>query len=382
MVIFQFLLQPVNNSQVSEDNSELTIAISKIRPMSDDAGNWCLIESDPGVFTGLIKEIGVKGVQVEEIYSIDKETLEDLKPVHGLIFLFKWESRNPAAAPVSQAPIEYDNSDVFFAQQVITNACATQAILSILLNSPTIDLGDELTNFKSFVSDFPAELRGVAISNSDLIRTVHNSFARSDPFINDMSDPNAKEKEDLFHFIAYTPINGQLYELDGLQEGPRNHGPCPGDSWLEKVGPIIQARMAQYAGGEIRFNLMAVVDDRIKVFEERQRGYEAQLKTLQEKEGPEAGAWLKSEIESLKQDIVKEGEKRAKQQRENKLRKHNFVPLIYELLKGLAQEGTLEGLVEEGRARAKAELESARQRKAAAAATAAAAGGEDVDMFD
>jgi ubiquitin carboxyl-terminal hydrolase L5 len=42
---------------------------------------------------------------------------------------------------------------------VITNACATQAILSILLNSSTIDLGEELTNFKAFVSDFPAEVQ-------------------------------------------------------------------------------------------------------------------------------------------------------------------------------------------------------------------------------
>ncbi|KAF9114525.1 hypothetical protein BGX27_010582 [Mortierella sp. AM989] len=347
--------------------------------MADDAGNWCLIESDPGVFTGLIKGIGVNGVQVEEIYSIDKETLEDLKPVHGLIFLFKWESRNPANAPGSQAPIEYDSESVFFAQQVITNACATQAILSILLNSPSIDLGEELTNFKTFVSDFPAELKGVAISNSDLIRTVHNSFSRSDPFINEMHDPRSKEKEDIFHFIAYTPVNGNLYELDGLQEGPRNHGPCPGDSWLEKVGPIIQARMDQYAGGEIRFNLMAVVDDRVKVYQGKQKAYEEQLAALQQKEGPDAGAWLKGEIENLKQDIVKEEEKRLKQQRENKLRRHNFVPLIYEILKGLAHEGKLEGLIGEGKTRAKAELESARQRKAAAAGEAV---GEDVNMYD
>lgn len=41
------------------------------------------------------------------------------RPVHGLIFLFKWQGRDPASA-TNQAPIEYENPDVFFAQQVQT----------------------------------------------------------------------------------------------------------------------------------------------------------------------------------------------------------------------------------------------------------------------
>lgn len=99
------------------------------------------------------------------------------RPIHGLIFLFKWVPNEEVVGTVVQ---DSRLDKIFFAKQVINNACATQAIISILLNCkhPDLHLGPTLGEFKEFTQTFDANMKGLALSNSDTIRGVHNSFAR------------------------------------------------------------------------------------------------------------------------------------------------------------------------------------------------------------
>ncbi|XP_018430179.1 PREDICTED: ubiquitin carboxyl-terminal hydrolase isozyme L5 [Nanorana parkeri] len=208
--------------------------------MAGSAGEWCLMESDPGVFTELIKGFGCQGVQVEEIWSLDQEHFEDLQPVQGLIFLFKWQpGEEPAGSVVQDSRLD----TIFFAKQVINNACATQAIVSILLNTnhPDVHLGETLSEFKEFTQSFDAAMKGLALSNSEVIRQVHNSFARQQMF--EFDAKSSAKDDDAFHFVSYFPVNGRLYELDGLRDGPIDLGTCNQDDWISVVRPVIEKRM-------------------------------------------------------------------------------------------------------------------------------------------
>lgn len=290
--------------------------------------NWCTIESDPAVFSELLSEIGVKGTEVTEIYSLDENEQSTLEgKSYGLIFLFKWRQETddrPVLDPV-------DCPDLFFAQQVVTNACATQAILSVVLNADNeIEIGQTLRDFKAFVGHFDAETKGETISNSNEIRTAHNSFARPEPFVGEEKPKVATDKDDVFHFIAYVPHKGFVYELDGLKSGPIMLGAYDhGVDWRTVAKPAIEARMQRYAASETHFALLTIARSRADILAE-------QLATV-EANGGDTGELLL--------EIRDEAQRQEKQKEENARRKHNYVPFVMELLKQLALKGKLPAMV-------------------------------------
>lgn len=370
---------------------------------------WCTIESDPGVFTALCEEIGIKGSEFEEIYSLGPEAFMHLNPdkILGLVFLFKWEKETDA-----RPTVDAGEHGLFFANQVIQNACATQAILSVLMNVPSekLALGEHMTQFKDFAAGLDPQMKGLAIGNSDVIRRAHNSFKHQSSF-EIFQEKDDKKGDDAFHFIGYVPHAGSVYELDGLKKGPALIGPVGSGSWTEVAREEIQRRVETYtkeatsgAGGsaELRFNLMAIVADRLmeaekeiereRVLRQRanisllSRGEDVELsdevdddeappdiesfEDVSAREIPDVRALVEKcgrRIEELGAVVESEKKKRKQWAKENVLRRSDLVPLALGALRHLARQKKLMPAFEAGKA---SHLKRVEEKKAAEAAKA------------
>lgn len=336
---------------------------------------WVEMESEPAFFNAMLKDMGVRGVKVHEVYSLEDNELAVLpQPVHALIFLFRYRETEKSDNEPGTCP-----KHVWFANQTPDFACATFALLNIINNIPGLHLGEQLSKFKEFTQDMDPLSRGDAIDTFDFVRRIHNSFARESDLLQadmhlkakadrykkrkaaekaratreakkadkslpqtpvkrslsnesksatrkstrksrpvpmdlsgkstppDLSDddfeepstsrcaetngqpsglrrskrkPRPRQDPDKgaaeadaedevgFHFVAYMPIQGHVWMLDGLDRFPLDMGSFSendGGSWMNVAQPALMGRMAQYAASEIQFNLMAIVHDPVMI---------------------------------------------------------------------------------------------------------------------
>ena len=240
----------------------------------ESAEEWRELESDPGLFSLLVEDYGVQDVKVEEVYDISTRTEGK---VYGYVFLFRYEYGDRRARKKARYLSSEDVSyvlepeivnNMFFAHQITVNSCATHALLSVLLNCPDLSLGPTLTRLKTFSNGLDPETKGFSIANMAELALAHNKHARPNVLL---PLPPAGRKgavlssahsllPETYHFVSYVPINGRMFELDGLKEYPIDHGPW-GDheEWTDLFQRTISWRLTQ--SESFLFNLMAVIPD-------------------------------------------------------------------------------------------------------------------------
>ncbi|CEP61284.1 uncharacterized protein LALA0_S02e10924g [Lachancea lanzarotensis] len=236
--------------------------------------SWNTIESDAGIFTQLVKDLGVSGVEFAEISTLDTLQEELAGVLYGAIFLFKYNASDHSKDSPVQGEYDFDYpNSLFFANQTIQNACGTLAVLNTLLSlskdhPKEIELGSTLSEFVDFTSAFrDSELRGESISNSDHIRNVHNSFSSPDPFVLDEKhqDPD-RPSADVFHFTSFIEHEGVLYELDGLRPAPIIHRDLVNETqdklkFAQNVTTALQKRMQLALHSSGKFSVIAIHRD-------------------------------------------------------------------------------------------------------------------------
>ncbi|KAH9997452.1 cysteine proteinase [Xylariaceae sp. FL0662B] len=237
-------------------------------------GGWVELESEPGFFNAMLQELDAKDFKVLEVYGLDEVTLGDLpQPVYGLIFLFEYVEGGESSEDRPDCPDE-----LWFGNQTTANICATVALMNIIMNAEGVRLGTELQAFKDSTKALPPPHRGHLLNTNDFIRSIHNSVARrTDLVAEDLlldnkyeiagkklkakkssrsSTTRKKAQVDTnYHYIAYVPAGGRVWELDGFEAKPLCLGPIS-DSWLNAASPAIQTRMMSNEFAS--YNLLAI----------------------------------------------------------------------------------------------------------------------------
>ena len=314
---------------------------------------WYQIENNPSILTQLIKNIGVKGIQVEEILSL--ESLENLNtPIYGLIFLSKYIENKSYTPNI----LSTWDKDLFFSKQIIENVNAIQSLLAIIFNNDDkIDLSPDLKELKLSMNEMNPITKGLTITNCEKIKNEQNKLIS---LTNDLN----KNDEDVYHFVTIINFKKNVYELDGLQEGPiLLEQDVEFNNWTKTIKNILIEKINFFSNNEIKFNLFVLIPDKLEqlnndknILISKKNYIEEKIKgntdienenNFEELKGLDNGLLeekikkIESEINECNNAINIEKMKNNKYKEENERRQFNYTPFILEILKIMGENNII-----------------------------------------
>ncbi|KAF8643830.1 hypothetical protein AX16_008847 [Volvariella volvacea WC 439] len=228
------------------------------------------IESNPDVFTKLSKNLGLKGLQFYDVFTLTEPDLLALipRPVLGLVLVFPTTPHYKVYVDETEAkrePYTGSGEDIIWYRQTIHNACGLFGILHTLSNGKARDYlepGSVLANILKAAYNLPPDQRAQLLEDSKELEVAHTAAAKT----GDSAVPESAEIEVDYHYIGFTRsnANGHVYELDGAKKGPIDTGVvlADGEDLLnQKSLKLIQDYVGRENGENIGFNLLALAPE-------------------------------------------------------------------------------------------------------------------------
>ncbi|KAL6651150.1 hypothetical protein ACP70R_010075 [Stipagrostis hirtigluma subsp. patula] len=215
---------------------------------------WLPLEANPDVMNQFMWGLGVpKDVGFCDVYGLDDEMLAMVpQPVLAVILLYPQDRNKEEASSPSSAGAKEVSKKVYFTKQTIGNACGTVGIIHALGNAASrIKLGDGsyFDRFYKRTADMDPAQRAAFLEEDQEMEDAHSVAVTA-------GDTEAKDGV-IEHYVCFSCVDGELYELDGLKSQPIPHGPSSPDTLLQDAAKVIKARIAEYSHSN-NFNVMAL----------------------------------------------------------------------------------------------------------------------------
>ena len=230
---------------------------------------WFPLESNPQLLNKYVNSLGFQSdiFGFCDVYSTEEWATSMVpKPTLAVIFLYpltEVQEKHREVEKDSDAVLNYDrclSNGVWWTKQRIGNACGTIGILHALGNLSQ-DSKDALIRKDSWLDKFLKNSEGLdgiekakLLEGDNRISTMHDSATNDETNETDRGNINDKI---LTHFIAFSNIGNELYELDGRKNGPIFHGKTTSETLLEDSCKVIEKFMKRDPS-ELRFTILAL----------------------------------------------------------------------------------------------------------------------------
>ncbi|KAJ8774396.1 hypothetical protein K2173_012470 [Erythroxylum novogranatense] len=222
---------------------------------SANSKRWLPLEANPDVMNQFLWGLGLPKTEAEcnDVYGLDEELLQLVpKPVLAVLLVYPYNKEREAERIQQDNVMMEPNRKVYFMKQTVGNACGTIGLLHGVGNMTSnikLSEGSFLDRFFKATASMDPFQRAVFLENDREMEVAHSIAATA-------GETEALDWVDE-HYICFTCVDGELFELDGEKSGPISHGPTSPGSLLQDAAKVF-AGIIQQNPHSLNFNVMAI----------------------------------------------------------------------------------------------------------------------------